>query len=751
MGSERQAKAFAGIVAFAFLCASLISSSALAGEADLLLRKVSQRVAVGDVSFSKMLVTGDEGDLVPCLVKSQDPASTAGAIEALGGIAKIVGSGPIVSAHIPPEAIGAVLEREEVVFAEAAPILAPKMDTARAAANVVGVQDGSALGIAYRGTNIVVGVVDDGLDYGNPDFTGSNGLTRVQYVQQTIGGSTIECTHSSIIADTCGITDGGQGTRHGSHVTGIAASSNDTYTGVAPGSDIMFVFNAAQDADTGGSFATAVLEGVNAIFQQADALDKAAVVNLSLGTSIGAHDGTSLLEQGLGDLVGSKPGRIIVNAAGNEQVVPATWSAARRDYVGGIHAPINVAAGASEGWRIAVWNGVGAAATFTGGTFVDVWLEDGQKDDCSIAAFAYTQDRAAEDFTFPNLNDTDDSSLATGDVAFATDTPATVSDNDGSVRAEIDVDASDARNDKPHATVLFSPFGSITGTNLTTRWFDVVIRSTGAACSGHMWIYFDFTPFHDFLKDVEGMGYDVGDGGTPGSGYALMDGDSQYTTTIPATADKVIAAGSFMPPKPTGSSKSEWTGDNGTTYDQSDITAPGGTGSVTNDLSAFSSLGPTADGRTKPAVVAPGEPIISTKARNASTSSAITVGGDHFKLEGTSMASPFLAGIVALLLERNNTLTIDQVRTALQVGADTSGMTAKSPDPANSYGAGKVNAAQVLGSVSEDHSAYQGGGDTNTGSSSCSLAQPANSYGHLFIYAMFLIIALRIRRPRTSR
>ena len=166
-----------------------------------------------------------------------------------------------------------------------------------------------------------------------------------------------------------------------------------------------------------------------------------------------------------------------------------------------------------------------------------------------------------------------------------------------------------------------------------------------------------------------------------------------------------------MPEKPIGSGSSDWTGDNGTTYDQSDVGSPGGTGSTTDDLSAFSSLGPTADGRTRPDVVAPGEPIIAARASGAAVSSSITVGGDHFKNAGTSMASPHVAGIVALLLQRNNTLTADQVRQALTVGATTSGLTAKTPDLLNSYGAGKVDAAAVLGSVSEDTSAYSGTGD----------------------------------------
>ena len=50
-------------------------------------------------------------------------------------------------------------------------------------------------------------------------------------------------------------------------------------------------------------FTGGILDGVNMIFQKSDVLDKAAVVNISQGTHIGAHDNTSLLEQGVNNAV----------------------------------------------------------------------------------------------------------------------------------------------------------------------------------------------------------------------------------------------------------------------------------------------------------------------------------------------------------------------------------------------------------------------------------------------------------------
>lgn len=746
-------------IAVVLVAALFVSATSFAGEADLLLKQIVRRSPEVQTSWSKAIDTSSGRTLIPCFIKSRDAAATSAAVEAAGGRAAVIG-GEIISAHIPVEFVDSIVARSEVDIVEAAMPLGKKMNTARYYSSVDVVQDGSALGTAYNGTNVIVGVVDDSLDYGNDDFKGTSGLTRIQYLMQQTSSGNIECTKRTIADGSCAITDGGQGAVHGTNVTGIAAGANSAYTGVAPKSDIMFVFINATDADTGGSFATAALEGVSTIFTKADTMDKAAVINMSLGTSIGAHDGTSLLEEGITTLTTAKAGRILVNAAGNEQAVPADFAAGTRDYIGGIHASIDVAAGTGEASRIMVISGTGAMSSFTSGTLVDVWLGTGQKDNCSIAILGYTHGRSTNNFAFPGLASTTDVSLASSDVPFGTSTTTPVSATGNDVTVLMTVDSSDARNSKPHAQLLIEPSNGTSTSALESMWFDVVIRaSAGGTCSGNMWIYYDVAAYHDFLKNVADGTHDVA-AGTNGAAYTLANGDSFYTTTIPATAVGAIAAGSFMPPKPVGAASSTWTADNGTTYDQSSLSAPGGSGSVTSDLSSFSSLGPTADGRTKPDVVAPGEPIISTKPTNVSVSSSLTVGGSHFKEAGTSMSSPHVAGIVALLLERNNTLGVSAVRTALATSASTTGMTSKTTDPANSFGAGKVSASAVLASVGADTSAYHGNGDLDppdSGSSSCAMISSRNMSnvgGYVMISlstCSVAILLIKVRRRRQIR
>jgi subtilisin family serine protease len=68
---------------------------------------------------------------------------------------------------------------------------------------------------------------------------------------------------------------------------------------------------------------------------------------------------------------------------------------------------------------------------------------------------------------------------------------------------------------------------------------------------------------------------------------------------------------------------------------------------------AFSSRGPTADGRTKPEVVAPGTFILSARSRMLSPSTnawkRFVPSQDYFYMGGTSMATPLVAGAAACL------------------------------------------------------------------------------------------------------
>ncbi|MFN0187052.1 MAG: S8 family serine peptidase [Aquabacterium sp.] len=117
---------------------------------------------------------------------------------------------------------------------------------------------------------------------------------------------------------------------HGSHVLDVAAGSRDPVAGDAPdpltnardcasAADIMFVqLPTATSVDSSGSSLSArVLDAVRFVL---DRTDPAAplVVNISYGTHAGPHDGSSLIEQALDELLDlRKKNFAIVVAAGN--------------------------------------------------------------------------------------------------------------------------------------------------------------------------------------------------------------------------------------------------------------------------------------------------------------------------------------------------------------------------------------------------------------------------------------------------
>jgi serine protease AprX len=100
-----------------------------------------------------------------------------------------------------------------------------------------------------------------------------------------------------------------------------------------------------------------------------------------------------------------------------------------------------------------------------------------------------------------------------------------------------------------------------------------------------------------------------------------------------------------------------------------------GTYTRTDDqIASYSSKGPTTyDHVVKPDVVAPGNMVVSLDAHGSTLEAEYPgneVGGNHtshdyFSLSGTSMATPAVAGGVALLLQQNPALTPDQIKARL--------------------------------------------------------------------------------------
>ena len=126
--------------------------------------------------------------------------------------------------------------------------------------------------------------------------------------------------------------------------------------------------------------------------------------------------------------------------------------------------------------------------------------------------------------------------------------------------------------------------------------------------------------------------------------------------TMPADADGAIAVGAVDVP---------------------------GSGERVPQIASFSSRGPTADGRIKPDVVAPGSGVVVADLRR----------GGYVRRGGTSFAAPLVSGVCALLLQKNPEWRPDQVLEALRSTALDLG--AAGPDTV--YGWGQINALAASG------------------------------------------------------
>ncbi|RWE07708.1 MAG: peptidase S8/S53 subtilisin kexin sedolisin [Mesorhizobium sp.] len=254
--------------------------------------------------------------------------------------------GWIVTGRLPLESIERVRADPVVISLKASQPVRPALAATLPAMGVV--PPGWPAGTDPQGgSGIVVGFVDFGCDFAHGNFRHPNGNSRILGIWHQAGvaqpDSPLGYGRLHAVAEINAALaapnpyaalgygpapDGpAQTGTHGTHVMDIAVGNGrgSTQPGVAPAADIIFVDPAISDiAWQGSASATQVfgdsvqlLEAVRFIFDQAG--ERPCVVNISLGTNGGPHDGTSLVERGLDALLNEKPNRAVVIAASNSQ------------------------------------------------------------------------------------------------------------------------------------------------------------------------------------------------------------------------------------------------------------------------------------------------------------------------------------------------------------------------------------------------------------------------------------------------
>ena len=571
-----------------------------------------------------------EVEAVKVFIDMNDNAAVE-AVKSMGGqIYNTYGS--IATAEVPVSVLREVSELPQVDYVEMGSEVHLCMDKARQQCYINPVHTNSLgdLPQAYTGNGVVVGVIDTGREYAHTAFRTADGqssrIKRVWNQKISAGkapekfGYGVEYTSYEELK-AAKYDDASE--YHGSHTTSIAAGGDrqSKFYGVAPDADIVFV-----------SFGTSTVDIPNAIEYIKDyaaSVGKPCVINMSLGSHLGPHDGTSLLDRYFESAAG--PGCIIVGSAGNEG-----------EYQ--FHVGKEVSPGNPLKTILKV------PTTSNKNTAIDIWGRQATPINVKLCLY----------------------------------------NAKGKVIESYEVNSASTSK----ITKYFADEG-------VDAYFNMVPKTTGEGENPNVYIELYITSIADGrfiglqVDGEEGQEINLWDlrynsfvtGGF--RGFTASDGDMSVGE-IGGTGKSVITVGSYN----SRFNFPIWNDPNGSyvmgNYDET-MLPPG-------QVSSFSSHGPTADGRMKPDLLAPGAMVIAAANKynlgaEALETNAIDRVVDsngevfyYFLNMGTSMSSPVVAGNMALWLEAYPELTPDMAREAIMNTAIKDENTGSEPNNLAGYG-----------------------------------------------------------------
>ncbi|MDP9001334.1 MAG: S8 family serine peptidase [Myxococcota bacterium] len=576
-----------------------------------------------------------------------------------------------------PRGIVAFASAHPDLRVEVSPPLHLLLDTAAA---YVGATAANASG--YTGKNVLIGIADTGIDLTHPNFQDASGATRVewlldlsappigkypdlerQYGSTDMSGKLVAgAIWAKADIDALLASKGSSGLPkdeigHGTLVASCAAGQDARYRGVAPDAGLLIA--RITDPGTGAIGNDELLRGVKFLFDRADFRHQPVVVNLSIGTDFGPHDGTLAWEQALASHVGStQPGHALVVAAGNSGSIAETP----------VHQSVHVSRGSTM--RVPLTT---RGASQSGS--VQIWV----------------------------------ATHSSAELRVGLDGP------DGTWISPVGNDTAVGKNTTSYDAAVYNG-SQPTGSPIPAESHGAVVVWQGQWPAGT----YHVTLSGSGMADLYVMG--TGDVANPGD-VGFADAVRESTINLPATHPEIIGVGCTI-------NKKSWQSAGGgiSLPSPPPLDTAGGEfdpNATPRDLFDgepcwFSSAGPTLMGLPKPEILAPGAAIIGAMSQEAippvmtsifttdcpSRNSARAdprceqIDRTHGVSAGTSFSAPLVAGAVALLFERDPSLTQDDVRAALQGGAHRLRGTALFGDQA---GAGELDVPGALAVVDRLH------------------------------------------------
>ena len=644
---------------------------------------------------TRLIATPDTIDgkvYISSFLRLQDSNDIA-ELEALGVVIQTKFINGLVTALVPVEKIEEVAAISNVSRINVASLMRHYTDAARTSTNVDDLltysDDARAAGLSkgYDGTGVLLGVIDTGIDFNHIAFKDKNGNSRIKSAY--VYNGSIEKEYSSGFPSTDDKTED-----HGTHTSTTAGGSsvkvsgttvtvtddhaNATYGGMAPGANLYLAgVNGLEDTYLSNAF--------DKIIAYADQNNLPVVVSNSWGSQYGPHDGTGDFADVTAKYFGdSHPNHICLFAASND-------ADNSKDGEGGGYHLSGTTSSNSPLRSILRCNYYidTDAGCYYAGIIANAWCRSANVSSitCKIHVLNANTGKLLTTITV----DPDKSSTVSGLSSYFSGTLYAFKDYVSSNKTQV---------------MLYTD-------GLTSRSTSTTTRNGATYYLSNYTLAVEFYPASGSATiDVWGGSCSYFTNYLTTTNYDWKAGDNDMSVSDEAMSPNVISIGAYV-------TKNKVTNYKGTTYNYSDEFTMG-------DIAPFSSYATAAaspDGRQYPWITAPGARLVAGVNHNHTTSvNSNSYYGSNFNydlvvnstsspyaaMQGTSMATPVAAGIVALWLqaakEVGKEMTVNDIKEVMRETAINDYYTTSGPN-ASHFGHGKIDALAgikyILGASSQ--------------------------------------------------